>query len=156
MVWMTKEAAAQHLGVHVATIDRKLKRGELNGRQEPRPRGWRWLVELPDNLTSTEVPTLPTHSPKDAPTNANAKAPTDAHTNPVANDAALLWELINTLREEVSLLKHQLEVHEQELEHRAQEMQRMQVLLQQALDPTRAIAPPRQRSWWRRWWGKGN
>jgi hypothetical protein len=148
MVWMTKEAAAQRLGVHVATIDRKLKRGELNGKQEPRPRGWRWLVELPDNVASTESPASSTHNPEYTPTDANAKAPTDA----TANDSALLWQLINTLRDEVSLLQHQLEVHQQELEHRAQEMQRMQVLLQQALDPTRAIASPRPKSWWHRLW----
>jgi hypothetical protein len=148
MVWVSKEAAAQRLGVHVATIDRKLKRGELNAKQEPRPRGWRWLIELPDDVASTEAPTFPTHNPDDVPTNANAKASTDA----TANDSALLWQLINTLRDEVSLLQHQLEVHQQELEHRAQEMQRMQVLLQQALDPTRAIVPPKQLPWWRRWW----
>ena len=148
---MTKEAAAQRLGVHVATIDRKLKRGELNGKREPRPRGWRWLVELTEDVTSTEAPTSPTHTPEDAPTNVSAKAPTDAK----ANDAALLWQLINTLRDEVALLQHQLEVQQQELEHRAQEMQRMQVLLQQALDPARTIASPRQAPWWRRVWGRG-
>jgi hypothetical protein len=155
MAWMTKEAAAQILGVHVATIDRKLKRGELNGKQEPRPRGWRWLVQIPDDTVATEAPTSSKHAPADAPPNVDAKAPTDAYTNAAANDAALLWELINTLRDEVGLLKHQLEAQQQELEHRAQEMQRMQVLLQQALDPARTIASPRQAPWWRKVWRRG-
>jgi hypothetical protein len=154
MVWMTKEAAAQLLGVHVATIDRKLKRGKLKGKQEPRPRGWRWLVEVPDHALSSEAPPSSKHASEDAPTNVEAKAAADAPTNAAANDAALLRELINTLRDEVGLLKHQLEVQQQELEHRAQEMQRMQVLLQQALDPARAITAPRQPPWWRRWWRK--
>jgi hypothetical protein len=139
MVWMTKEAAALHLGVHVATIDRKLKRGELNGKRDPRPRGWRWLVELPEDPASTETSTSPASNLKNAAT--------DAYANAHAKELAALRELVGVLRDEVSPLQHQLEAQQKELDHRAQEMQRMQVLLQQALDPARAIAAPRQSPW---------
>jgi hypothetical protein len=130
MVWVTKQEAAVRLGVHAATIDRKLKRGELNAKRESTQQGWQWLVELPEDAPS------PTDNAEPAPAGADAA------------DLALLWQLVDTLRNEVALLK-------QELEHRAQETERLHILLQQALDPTRAIAPPRQSPWWHRWWGKG-
>jgi hypothetical protein len=53
--------------------------------------------------------------------------------------------LVNTLRDEVTVLQ-------QELEHRAQETERLHILLQQALDPARAIAAPIRPPWWRRLW----
>jgi hypothetical protein len=158
MVWVTKEAAALRLGVHVATIDRKLKRGELNGKQDPRPRGWRWLVELPEDPSSIETPTSPPSNLENAPTHAYASAQ--------AKEPEALRELVDTVKDEVAQLRRQLqsqaetyarqvEMLQKELDHRAQEMQRMQVLLQQALDPARAIAAPRQLPWWRRVWRRG-
>jgi hypothetical protein len=135
MVWVTKQEAAVRLGVHVATIDRKLKRGELNAKKESTQQGWRWLVELPGDDPPTEASSPSTDNARPAPAGADAA------------DLALLWQLVHTLRDEVALLK-------QELEHRAQETERLHILLQQALDPTRAIAPPRQSPWWRRWWGR--
>jgi hypothetical protein len=130
MAWVTKQEAAVRLGVHVATIDRKLKRGELNANREATQQGWRWLIQIPEETPSTE-----------ATPSATADA---AGAGADAADTAVLWQLVNTLREEVALLK-------QELEHRAQETERLHILLQQALDPARAIAAPRQTPWWRRW-----
>jgi excisionase family DNA binding protein len=133
MVWITKQEAAVRLGVHVATIDRKLKRGELNAKRESTQQGWRWLVELPEDDSLTEASSSPTDNAGPAPAGADAA------------DLALFWQLVDTLRDEVALLQ-------QELEHRAQEMERLHILLQQALDPTRAIAASRQTPWWRRLW----
>ena len=166
MVWVTKEAAALRLGVHVATIDRKLKRGELNGKQDPRPRGWRWLVELPEDPAPIETSTSPPSNPENATTDAYATAPTDAYASAQAKEPEALRELVDTVKDEVAQLRRQLqsqaetyarqvEMLQKELDHRAQEMQRMQVLLQQALDPARAIAAPRQLHWWRRVWRRG-
>jgi hypothetical protein len=163
MVWVPKEEAALHLGVHVATIDRKLKRGELNGKRDPRPRGWRWLVELPEEPAPVEVSTSPPANPKNAPTHAYANAPTDAYANAHAKEPEALRELVDTVKDEVAQLRLQLqsqtetyarqvEMLQKELDHRAQEMERMQILLQQALDPARAIAPPRRAAWWQRLW----
>ena len=41
--------AAQRLGVSVDTVKRRLRRGELKGRQDPRPQGYTWLIEMPDS-----------------------------------------------------------------------------------------------------------
>jgi hypothetical protein len=133
MVWVTKQEAATRLGVHIATIDRKLKRGELEARKESTQQGWRWLIELPEDVAPTEVSSSTTDNAETAGAGADAA------------DIALLWQLVETLRDEVDLLK-------QELEHRAEEMHRMQVLLQQSLDPTRSISSPKARPWWRRLW----
>ena len=105
MVWITKQEAAVRLGVHVATIDRKLKRGELNAKRESTQQGWRWLVELPEDDSLTEASSSPMDNAGPAPAGADAA------------DLALFWQLVDTLRDEVALLQ-------QELEHRAQEMER--------------------------------
>ena len=132
MVWVTKQEAAMRLGVHVATIDRKLKRGELQAKKESTQQGWHWLIELLED-TAPE-PAAPSMDEAD-PAPAGAAAP----------DIALLWQLVDTLRDEVTVLK-------QELQQRAQETERLHILLQQALDPTRTIAAPIRPPWWRRLW----
>src|SRR5918996_989029 len=48
MVWVTKKEAADCLGISIDTIDRRLKRGELRGKQQARPQGFTWLIEVPD------------------------------------------------------------------------------------------------------------
>jgi hypothetical protein len=118
--------------VHVATIDRKLKRGELQAKKESTQQGWHWLIELlEDTAPEAAAPSMDKSDP--------ALAGADAA------DISLLWQLVDTLRDEVTVLQ-------QELEHRSQETERLHILLQQALDPTRAIAVPRQPRWWRRLW----
>lgn len=46
---VSKSEAASRLGVSVDTIERRLKAGELKGHKEPRPQGYRWMIELPDD-----------------------------------------------------------------------------------------------------------
>jgi hypothetical protein len=58
----------------------------------------------------------------------------------------------DAMAREVRRLEEMVEMLQKELDHRAQEMERMQILLQQALDPARAIAAPRQLPWWQRLW----
>lgn len=56
--WVTLKEAAALLKVSVNTVKRRMQRGELEGRQEPTSRGFRWLVRL------DPVTTDPTESPR--------------------------------------------------------------------------------------------
>lgn len=53
--------AAQQLGVSTATVKRRLHNGTLKGRQDPRPQGFVWVVELDcdgdndDNTTGSDA-----------------------------------------------------------------------------------------------------
>lgn len=61
--WVSLQVAADRLGVHPATIKRRVKRGELASQQEPRPQGYRLLVELPDAVEpSNPSPEAPAES----------------------------------------------------------------------------------------------
>jgi Winged helix-turn-helix DNA-binding len=53
---VTIREAAERLGVSQDTVKRRLKRGELQGVQEPRPQGFVWLVELPDEAAAAATP----------------------------------------------------------------------------------------------------
>jgi len=60
---LTIRDAAERLGVSSDTIRRRLKAGELAGRQEPQGKqGYRWMVQLPDD-------------PQDTPTAVGTAAP---------------------------------------------------------------------------------
>jgi DNA repair exonuclease SbcCD ATPase subunit len=149
MVWVPKEEAARLLGVSIDTVERKLKRGELNGKQDPRPRGWRWLVEIPQDVATAETSAAPVSTP--------ANAPADAH----ANEPEALRELIDTVKDEVAELRRQLqsqaesyqqqlEAKDQQLEAKDKQIEQLHVLLQQA---QAALPAPRDnRPWWQRLW----
>ena len=148
MVWVPKEEAARLLGVSIDTIERKLKRGELKGKQDPRPRGWRWLVEIPQDVAIAETFAAPATNP--------ANAPADAH----ANELEALRELVDTVKDEVAQLRRQLqsqaetyerqnEAYQQQLEAKDKQIEQLHVLLQQAQGAL--PAPKENRSWWRFW-----
>ena len=129
MVLLTVPEAAQRLGVSTDTVKRRLKKGELQGHQEPRPQGYTWLVDLPDEPNTRPGESIPTTGE------------------------------FRRLEEIVSILQQQLDEQRHELERRGQEMERFQILLQQALDPARTLAAPLQPHgeaplhvpWWRFW-----
>lgn len=51
---LTIKEAAERLGVSSDTIRRRLKAGELAGRQEPQGKqGYRWIVQLPEDAQDT-------------------------------------------------------------------------------------------------------
>jgi septin family protein len=149
MVWVPKEEAARLLGVSVDTVERKLKRGEFNSKQDPRPRGWRWLVEIPQDVATAETFEAPASNPANAP----ADAP--------ANEPEALRELIDTVKDEVAELRRQLqsqaesyqqqlEAKDQQLEAKDKQIEQLHILLQQA---QAALPAPRDhRSWWQRLW----
>jgi hypothetical protein len=55
MVWVTKKEPADCLGISIDTVDRRLKRGELRGRQQARPQGFTWLIEVPDETYNQDA-----------------------------------------------------------------------------------------------------
>jgi len=56
---VTISQAAELLGISQATVKRRLARGELTGRQEARPQGYRWLVEVDTDRINHQVTTHP-------------------------------------------------------------------------------------------------
>ncbi len=50
MAWVTIAEAAQALGVSQDTIQRRRKAGEIPAQQESIPSGFRWVVEIDDDL----------------------------------------------------------------------------------------------------------
>ncbi len=149
MVWVPKEEAARLLGVSIDTVERKLKRGEINGKQDPRPRGWRWLVEIPQDVASAET--------SEATATNLANAPADAH----PNEPEALRELVDTVKDEVAQLRRQLqsqaESYQQQLEAKDQQLaakdeqiRELHILLQQS--QTALPTPRDSRPWWQRLW----
>jgi hypothetical protein len=132
MVLVPVIEAARSLGVSEETIKRRIRRGELNGQQHPRPQGYVWMVDIPEEvLTSTaQHDTTTTHDDDTDHNTSNGE--------------------IRRLEEMVKLLQQQLNVYQDEVESRRREVQELHVLLQQA---QAALPAPRgNRSWWHRLW----
>ena len=45
--------AAKSLRVSEETIKRRLRRGELSGQRQPRPQGYVWMVDIPEEVLTT-------------------------------------------------------------------------------------------------------
>ncbi len=138
MVWVPKEEAARRLGVSVDTVERKLKRGELSGQKDSRPRGWRWLIEIQEDVADTSAPATAAHDPAFASAEASA------------NEIQALRELVNTLKEDVGSFRNQVEADREELTAKNRQIEQLHVLLQQAQVALPAPKENRQ-SWWRFW-----
>ena len=131
MVLVPVIEAARSLGVSEETIKRRIRRGELNGQQQPRPQGYVWMVDIPEEVlaSTSQHDTTTTHDD-------------DTDHNTSSGE-------IRRLEEMVKLLQQQLNVYQEELEYRRREVQELHVLLQQA---QAALPAPRDnRPWWRFW-----
>jgi hypothetical protein len=133
MKLVTMAEAARRLGVTVETVKRRLQRGELQGHQQPRPQGFVWIIELPDE----------TDNPGDTPTATPSDTPS------TAAEIRRLEEMVELLRQELESRNNQLEVKDRQLEERAREVQELHVLLQRAQAALPAVRQDRL-SWWRR------
>jgi hypothetical protein len=132
MVLVPVIEAARSLGVSEETIKRRIRRGELNGQQQPRPQGYVWMVDIPEEVlaSTAQHDTTTTHDD-------------DTDHNTSSGE-------IRRLEEMVQLLRQQLSVYQEEVESRRREVQELHVLLQQA---QAALPAPRDsRPWWRRVW----
>ena len=116
--------AARRLGVTQETIRRRIRKGELAAYQEPRPQGYVWFVDVPEEELPSEEPPY-----------ADFKKKTDE---------------VELLREMMELLREELKTKDRQLEAREREVQELHVLLQQfqmALPAARD-----NRSWWYKLW----
>ena len=121
MVLVDKAEAARRLGVSVDTVERRLKRGDLQGQQEARGNGWRWLIEVPEDAPATNG---------DTP----AVAPAEV-------------ALVATLQGQVTNLQEQLRVMNQALSSRDNLVSELTVVIRQ--QQTMLPAPEaRRRRWW--------
>ena len=124
MAGISIREAARLQGVAQDTIRRRIRRGELNAYQEPTPQGFRWLVELEEEVAQAE------------PTPTQGQGIGDAQ----AGEAQVLRELVATLRSQV-------QGQGEELEARRREVSELHILLQQ-----KALPAPGGHPWWRRLW----
>ena len=134
MAWVTVSEASRQLGVNADTVRRRIRRGELGGRQEPRPQGFAWMVELPDLYPPCEdTVTTPLGTPLESP------------------DTPSL-HLDNALTDLVEVLREQLQEKDRQIEAKDRQLSELHVLLQQ----TQAALPPARNSrpWWRRLLGR--
>ena len=126
--------AAQRMGVSVATVKRKLRKGELKGQREPRPQGFTWMVEIPEVQKQFRTHTR---------TGESTPISTDA-TDGAPKEVRRLEEMVTLLQNELEATR---EGSRQQLETKDRQIEQLHVLLQQAALP----APRNNRPWWRRW-----
>ena len=116
--------AARLLGISESTARRRLRNGELPGRQVPTKQGFVWMVEVDDALVAD---------------------------NPDPGELAALRSLVASLKEQLALLKSQVVAQQEQLIAKDTQIGQLHVLLQQA---QAALPAPQehQHSWWHKLW----
>jgi len=142
-MWVSKRDAAAHFGVSVETVERRLRKGELQGQKQARPQGFTWLVEVPD--------------PPDDPGHDHV-APllgTPVITPVVTPSDTPLPELVQSLQDQIHTLKDQLRVMNQALSSRDKENLELVTVIRQAqaMLPPPPTEPERRRGFWGWLWG---
>jgi hypothetical protein len=133
--WLPLAEAAQRLGCSVDTMRRRLKRGELQGRQVPMQGGHRWEVFVP--LAAAE-PTQPRQSPPIAGTEAPRQP---------RQDLQALVDLVRDLTARNEQLAGQA-AHWQTRAQLAEDRLKLLEAPRENSTPTPTGSPP----WWERWW----
>jgi len=136
MELVTMAEAARRSGVTVETIKRRVRRGELNGHQHPRPQGFTWLIEMPEETDDPD--STPSMTPLDTPS-------TNGEVRRLEDIVCLLQKELDSVRTEA---QQQLQTATQQLEAKDKQIGELHVLLQQA-----ALPAPKEnhRAWWRFW-----
>ena len=137
---LTMVEAAHRLGVSVDTVKRRIQKGELKGHQQPRPQGFVWLVEMPEEFNQ------PSSNPADTPVDTTVST----------GELRRLEEMVQFLKTElaardaqVESWKQEAEAHREQLQAKDRQIEQLHVLLQQA---QAALPAPREnRPWWRFW-----
>jgi hypothetical protein len=138
---VTMTEAARRLDVTVETVKRRLRRGELQGHKQPRPQGFTWLIEMPEDTGDQD--STPSVTPSDTPTS-------NAEVHRLEDMISLLQKELDVTREE---LEHQRSMYQSELVSKNKQIEQLHILLQQA---QAALPAPRDnRPWWQRLWRRG-
>jgi hypothetical protein len=138
MELVTMTEAARRLDVTVETVKRRLRRGELQGHKQPRPQGFTWLIEMPEDTGDQD--STPSVTPSDTPTS-------NAEVHRLEDMISLLQKELAIAREE---LEHQRSMYQSELVSKNKQIEQLHILLQQA---QAALPAPRDnRPWWQRLW----
>ena len=127
----TRQQAAEHLGVSLTTVDRMVRRGEVQmERDGPGERARVWVLLDEEHLGSS-------------PGAPNGAAP-------VATGASLGEPAVAPRDAEVELLKQQVQHLEELSAYRAQLLQEAELRYHELLQQfTRVLPPPKEK---RRWW----
>jgi hypothetical protein len=112
--------AARLLGISESTVRRRLRNGELPGKQVPTKQGFVWKVEVDDELVAD---------------------------TPDSGELAALHGLVTSLNEQLALLKSQVAAQQEQLVAKDTQIGQLHVLLQQA---QALPAPREGWGWWRR------
>jgi hypothetical protein len=129
--------AGHRLGISQDTVRKRLRLGELTGTQVGAPGGFRWMVELPEDVPGAETKK-----------NGNKEAE-DREDQSLAESVAALSARVEGQQELIEALQSQIQSQKDQLEARGREVQELHVLLQQA---QAALPAPREgRAWWRFW-----
>jgi hypothetical protein len=138
MELVTMTEAARRLDVTVETVKRRLRRGELQGQKQPRPQGFTWLIEMPED--TGDLDSTPSVTPSDTPTS-------NPEVHRLEDMISLLQKELDITREE---LEHQRSVYQSELVSKNKQIEQLHILLQQA--QAALPAPRNNRPWWQRLW----
>jgi chromosome segregation ATPase len=138
MELVTMTAAARRLGVSTDTIKRRLRRGELKGRKQPRPQGFTWLIELEAEVENSNGTRAATHAHTDASTDASTGA------------SDRLEDFLASLQSQVAAQQAQLVAKDHQIEIKDRQIEQLHVLLQQA--QAALPAAKNNRSWWDKLW----
>ena len=137
-MWVSKRDAAAQFGVSVETVERRLRKGELQGQRQARPQGFTWLVEVPD--------------PPDDPGHDHV-APlleTSVITPVVTPSDNPLTDLVQSLHGQITTLQDQLKVMNQALSSRDNQITELVTVVRQ----TQAMLPPPPPAQHRGWLAK--
>src|SRR5918992_3522033 len=134
MELVTMTEAARRLGVSTDTIKRRLRRGELKGRKQPRPQGFTWLIELEAKVENSN----------------GTRAATHAHTDASTGASDYLEDFIASLQSQVAVQQGQLVAKDHQIEIKDRQIEQLHVLLQQA--QAALPAPRNNHPWWQMLW----
>ena len=129
--WVPIKEAAERLGISADTVRRRLKRGELTGRQEPTAQGFVWVVELP--------PLEPGQGEASASLELQAAAPTAQAVIGEALELAELRERVSGLERLTSELKEERDEWREQARRHEDAARELRILVRNAQELARAL-----------------